>query len=506
MSTMKTLATAMVAVAGSVAGNAHAISIITNPTPGAILYMAGATAQENNVERAVISLCKANTTDFYYDGTLGSPTPSGSNDRAYYCLSQGVSGLVDGTKIMIRKTSTTTRSQQGTAPIVTYNPPIGGSALGVYPVRFSTKLDVMPLNASACGTSPTGTKTVSMPTGNITVPLWSCSITAPQLSYPEMGVADVDPLLFKGENLPSVGFKALTPLQVKGLKIQASGHLGFNTPVTVKLRNALQEAQIAEGKLPAGCVGQETEECMPSLSSSLVASLLQGNVGDWNKVKVKNGGSLVGLFDFASSGNRPTSSLVKLCTRESGSGTKAAIQATFMRYPCTAGALPMTTLNDPIQGPLVTENASSGAVDNCLDGSDDGNWALGILATDRNVPSSGVFPKKYRYIKINGVSPTLENLASGSYPYAADGVYLWKTSLGGSKLLLAQAIAAKATEAAILKASNKTYPWGTSGYLAYSSTASADLLNNPVTSLGYGSPTNDCAVPAVSMFDDEVRM
>lgn len=506
MNSMKTLATALLAVAGTTAGTAHAISIITNPTPGVTLVMAGATAQENNVERAIVGMCQPGSVDFYYDGTAGNPAPTGSNNRAYYCLSAGVSGLPDNTRILIRKFSTTTRSQQGTSPIINYNPPIGGSGLGVYPVSAGTKLDAMPLNGASCGSGPTGSKTITMPSGSVTVPLWSCVLTAPLLTAPDMGVADVDPALFKGENLPAVGFKPLTALQIKGLNIRSSGYLGFNTPVSVKLRNALQEAQIAEGKLPAGCVNQETEACMPSLSSSLAASLLQGNVGDWNKIKVKNGGSLVGLFDFASSNNRPTSSLVKLCTRESGSGTKAAVHAAYMRYPCTAGALPMTTFNDPIQGPLVSENASSGAVDNCLDGSNDANWTVGINATDRNVPVSGVFPKKYRYIKINGVSPTLENMASGSYPFVAEGVYLNRKTLAGNKLLLAQAIAAKAVEPAVLKASNRTYPWGTSGYLARSSAASADLVNNPVTSLGFGAPTNNCAVPSVSLFDDEIRM
>jgi len=506
MTSMKTLVTAMLAVAGTAAGSAHAISIITNPTPGVTLVMSGATAQENNVERAIVGMCKPGSVDFYYDGTPANPAPTGSNNRAYYCLSSGISGIVDGTRILVRKFSSTTRSQQGTSPIRNYNPPIGGSGLGVYPVSAGVKLDAMPLNGASCGTGPTGTKTITMPSGSITVPLWSCSITAPLLLAPDMGVTDVDPALYKGENLPSVGFKALTTLQIKGLNIRPSGYLGFNPPVTLKLRNALQEAQIAEGKLPPGCVGQETEACMPSLSSSLVVSLLQGNVGDWNKVKVKNGGSLVGLFDFASSGNRPTSTLVKLCTRESGSGTKAAVHAAYMRYPCTAGALPMTTFNDPIQGPLVTENATSGAVDNCLDGSNDANWSVGINATDRNVPVSGVFPRKYRYIKINGVSPTLENMASGSYPFVAEGVYLNRKTLAGNKLLLAQAIATKAVEPGILKASNRTYPWGTSGYLGRSSTASTDLINNPVTSLGFGAPTNNCAVPSVSLFDDEIRM
>ena len=485
------------AIAAGLAFNSGIALALPPGAPDIEIILSGATAQDNNIGALFAELCVAGSLDEYRDGTSGS---AGGNHRAYFCnLDTGkVTGLsATSPKVLFHKTSTSKAT--GTA--------IGGSGIGVNPVLKKQPVDVMSINNGNCTAPANGEK------------YWRCRISqtgdvTPQV--PDAGVSDVNPELFIGANTPA-GVAPVDAGEVaKLLQVVSGGSLVFNTPVTLELRNALQRAQIEEGILAADCLGKETEVCMPGMSKQLIASLLTGQVGKWDSVMVGKPGSLKPLTDFAS--GAITDSKVHICRRTNGSGTQATINAKILNAPCTAGALdPVETSND-LAGPIVKLNAGSGDVERCLVDFNAGSntsgqnagatkaFAIGVQSTEKN-PSNAL---AYRFIKIDGVAPTLQNAAAGRYGVAAEVTYQWLKSGGptGDKAKIISRVATDAGKPSIIAANNKSFAftWGQGGYLAVSTagwevspTGELDL-NNPVTPYTHapnGLSLDNCRVPVV---------
>ena len=128
------------------------------------------------------------------------------------------------------------------------------------------------------------------------------------------------------------------------------------------------------------------------------------------------------------------------------------------------------------------------------------------LATEKN-PSNAL---AYRFIKIDGVAPTLQNAAAGRYGVAAEVTYQWLKSGGptGDKAKIISRVATDAGKPSIIAANNKSFAftWGQGGYLAVSTagwevspTGELDL-NNPVTPYTHapnGLSLDNCRVPVV---------
>lgn len=473
-----------------------ALALAPTETPDIEIYLSGATAQDGNVGLLFQDLCQAGTLDTYYDGPTGS---AGSRHRAFFCVldSAKVTGLsTTNPKVLLHKTSTSGA--------------VGGSGIGVNPVMLKQQVEAMSIKNSNC-VAPTGTETY-----------WRCRITQPGdlvQQVPDAGVSDVNPEMFTGANTPT-GVAPVDAAKVaKLLDVRSGGALVFNTPVTLKLRNALQKAQAGTGDIPADCaVGDETARCMPSLSKNLVASLMTGQVGSWDKVKVvKPDGSSQPLTDFAASGDI-TDQKVYICRRTNGSGTQATINAKILNAPCTASAInPVETSND-FTGPVVKLNAGSGDVDKCLTDFDSGansstqnpnavkGWAIGVQSTERNKNET----LAYRFVKIDGVAPTLENAASGRYGVIAEVTYQWLKSGGptGDKLKIIQKIASDAGRPSIIANNNKgfTHLFGQGGYLAVSAAGYEVQANGvldpngpvtPYTHAPNGLSLDNCRVPVV---------
>jgi hypothetical protein len=488
------IAAALAACTALTSGSALALA--PTETPDIEIYLSGATAQDGNVGLLFQDLCQPGTLDTYYDGPTGT---AGSRHRAYFCTldTSKVTGLsTTNPKVLLHKTSTSGA--------------VGGSGIGVNPVMLKQPVEAMSIKNGNC----------LAPTGNETY--WRCRITqAGDLiqQVPDGGVSDVNPELFTGSNTPT-GVAPVDAAKVaKLLDVRSGGALVFNTPVTLNLRNALQKAQLATGDLPADCaVGNETERCMPSLSKNLIASLMTGQIGSWDKVKVvKPDGVSQPLTDFANSGDI-TDQKVYICRRANGSGTQATINAKILNAPCTAGAVnPLETSND-FTGPVVKLNAGSGDVDKCLTDFDSGAnastqngggvkaWAIGVQSTERNKNET----LAYRFVKIDGAAPTLQNAASGRYGVVAEVTYQWLKSGGptGDKLKIIQKIASDAGRPSIIANNNKgfTHLFGQGGYLAVSaagySVQESGVLdpNGPVTPYTHapnGLSLDNCRIPVV---------
>ena len=461
--------------------------------PDIEIFASGATAQDKNVEQLFSELCVSGTLDVYKDNS--KPASPGSAHSALFCTldSSKVTGLsASNPKVLFHKRSA------------------GGSAQGVNPVLDEQEIDAMLINNN----------------GN-------CTKTAPETFYrcsisgagdlvkkvSDVGVSDVNPEMFIGANTPD-GSAAVNPSKVQErMEVRSGGALVFNTPVTKSLRDALQRAQIDAGTLTAGCEGQDTEACMPSLSKQMIASLFTGNIGKWSEIKVvSTGGASKSLFEYATGGEDEK---VYICRRVNGSGTQAQFNAKFLNNPCTDGAVnPLSKPGSALTGPVVIENSGSGDVDSCLkdfnDGSNDSTqnsgavkaWAIGVQSTERNADLA----RNYRFIKIDGEAPTLENAYSGRYFDFAEVTYQWRKTAfngpAGDVLKIIEKIATDAGKPSIIAANNAKFKhaFGDGGYLAVSRSGfdvPADGKfdpNNPVTPYTHAPGTlslDNCRTPVI---------
>jgi hypothetical protein len=461
--------------------------------PDIEIFMSGATAQDLNVRQLFAELCVSGTMDVYFDNA--TPANPGSAHTAIFCTldSSKVTGLsASNPKVLFHKRSA------------------GGSAQGVNPVIDEQEIDAMVINNGNCTKTAPDT-------------FYRCSISgAGSLvkKVSDAGVSDINPELFVGVNTPTGSAPVNATKVQQRMEVRSGGALVFNTPVTKALRDALQRAQIDSGDLAAGCVGQETEACMPSLSKNLVASLFTGNIGKWGEIKVvSSGGVSKPLTDYANPGDI-TDDKVHLCRRVDGSGTQSQFNVKFLHNPCTDGALSPSAASNPLNGPTVILNSGSGNVDNCLkdfnDGTNDSSvnaagtkaWAIGVQSTERNVSLS----RNYRFVKIDGVAPTLDNAFRGHYMDVAEVTYQWRkpefNGPQGDTLKIIEKIASDAGKPSIIAANNADFvhQFGRGGYLAVSRSGHAvapDAVfdpNNPVTPYTHAPGTlslDNCRVPVI---------
>lgn len=486
---LKSIAAAVAAGSLGLCGQAGALE--PGVSPDIEIFVSGASAQDGNVRQLFEELCVDGTRDEYLDNS--NQSSPGAAHAAIFCTldSSKVTGLsINNPKVLFHKRSA------------------GGSAQGVNPVLDEQTIDAMVINNGNCAKEGSDS-------------FYRCRISqAGDLvkKVSDAGVSDVNPELFRGVNTPD-GSAPVNPLKVsQRMEVSSGGALVFNTPVTKALRDALQRAQIDMGTLEADCEGQDTERCMPSLRKQQVASLFTGNIGKWSAIKVvdKQGASTP-LTDYAN--GSITDDKVHLCRRVNGSGTQAQFNSNFLSNPCTESALSPSSTSNPLAGPVVILNSGSGNVDTCLADFNDGTnnsganaagtkaWAIGVQSTERNAD----IKRNYRFIKIDGVAPTLANTASGNYMDWAEVTYQWRKPAyngpTGDKLKIIEKIASDAGKPSIIAKNNAKYvhPFGAGGYLAVTTsghTAPENGIfdaNNPVTPYTHapGLSLDNCRVPVI---------
>jgi hypothetical protein len=465
------------------AANAYAY----NPTAAhdVTVYMSGASAVDNQIAALLdTQVCEANKD--YLNFASGKPNGNywGISCQTNTLGTKKIASLPANVRVLFIKRSA------------------GGSAQGVSPLLANQA--IAHLDVNSCGGSS---------------PNWSCGSQTNILS--DAGISDVNPEMFRGANTPA-GFAPVNPADVAAnLIVRPVAAQVFGIPVTKLLRDALQDAEIKLGKLPNTCApGNETEACMPSLSKAQVTSILAGRVGFWNDVYVDDNGTQTSLVDFVNAAYRPTDTTVHICRRVDGSGTQAQANANFLGHPCVSTASLPAEVDDVANGPRAFLNSGSGDVEKCLADLNDGTntatapvvntdgrtaWAVGVQGTEKNPTNS----KNYRFIKIDGVAPTLENVWNGKYfDWAELTVQYPKTGLSANKIALVEHIAAQAANPAAVAALNTStanHTWGQAGYLALSTNGhtmdNVFSTGNPV--LGYThapgtSSLDNCRAPALN--------
>lgn len=462
-----TIACAAALVSGQVF--AHAPTVVPQET----VYISGASAQDKALAALVSDLCVVDTLDTYKDGVKGKAYTS------YFCTinASKVAGMNANKTVLINKRSA------------------GGSGKGVQVVADGVAIEAMNINNSNCAETSVGSK------------VWNCSIAGGIaggdlfMKVSTAGISDVEPAMFTGPNVPP-GDIAVTPAQIGKLDVTSMNAVIFGVPVTTALYRGLQDAQ--------GLVKDDTEANMPSLSTSQVNALITGQITKWDQFTV-GGVPITTLattppthdFDLGDDAG----ALVHYCRRTPGSGTQAQMNAVFANSPCAAGvqATALAGATDTFFGPIVKENEGSGDLTVCLEDEQAANkWAIGVQSLEKLSPS-------FRFVKIDGVAPTLKNVAENQYKDWVETTVQWRNSANsgpsGDVLALLKTVAKNASTPATINTLNQAFVhnFGTGAYLALNTNGHVPSYphadSNPVTTAThapFGAP-NTCNLPVVNI-------
>ena len=434
-----------------------------------------------------------------------SDTATGGKDqKAYLCVLNTANPALTG--LAGNKTN-----------LLVYKRDNGGSAQGVAPVVADTAIDFLKVDTPAnCAKVSDGVAGVSFTKINCNYTSGDVTLSNPK--KPDFGISDVDPVQFQGDNTPS-GFAPVTATDVSKLTVKAAASQVFGIAVSTKLRNAMQEAQF--GKTNA-CVGKETAACMPSLNSAQIASIFTGKLNSWKQLKL---GFASDLFTNASAANKAANDRLHICRRTSGSGTQAQLGIKFMGYPCNTvakqGAVDTGALPETIAKAQVHAMSSSGTMSECLSElnsasntvgtsfnntfTDGARWAIGIQGTEQNANLAS----DWRFIKIDGVEPTLDKVVRGQYKDWVELTYQYNNAhaFDTSEKAIIDEFIKESGNPVVMGATNlaAVHTWGQSGFLAAPQFFAAPLsgiiaLDKPANPFSHGTTdaaTNNCRMPAI---------
>jgi hypothetical protein len=499
-------------------GGVSSVTVALPPSPGAQLelYLSGSSAQDEALENLIRlptgvagapALCEPGTLDIYR-GTLG-----GTANRVFYCLtSSSIAGIQRGLRLAIYKSS-------------------GGSGEGVTPVSASTPLPFLDLTKlsqqASCrdGKAIKATEELAAYTNHI-----GCD-GAPKLARPRAGLSDVNPELVGAVSAP--------------LTVRPQNQIVWGLPVSKNLRNALQTIQgLVPSSVPHDDPVRDSEASMPTLARTQITALLSGAIRSWDDFYDSKGtaatrSSLLAPGpprDPEASGASPGAyrpdprrgATVYICRRIAASGTQAAYEVHYLRARCETNALSFLTPNDGsdlssggdvnrlvrVADPAGSVFAGVGTADvrDCLDAHAQFNrWAIGLLSTE-NVGNNG--SRKFRYIKVDGVAPTLLNAYLGRWSHVTEQSMQWRKSFDPSLTTTTEGrvLAFLATNLGLPRViaalnSGFVHSWGQGGYLAPATSGfpspkppvTAEALRlNPVGSLTRSlGRLDDCHAPVV---------
>lgn len=487
------------ALALAAAAGAHAVDLSGVSTSN-ILYVGGSTAIDNGIiqrfTNATDGLCGANI-DIYTD------TNTGVKFTAVACTSGAHAtsfGIASGTSIAVVKEDN------------------AGSANGIIPVNGNTTLAF-----------PNVTTATNANCGAASPHSCNASVTASSI-VPQFGFADVNAELFGAST--------------SNLNASSSVDTLFGVAASLGFYHALQQVQL-------GLTGTNADDAladMPSLTRGQVYTMLQELVPPSiivNSAGTLNTGSTTQLFgtntnanSFCGHATTPCATNdandLFICERGQSSGTQQTTQVYFGGIGCAGGVPALaapTQLTCQSQGcswgssfanDVVFAGNGTGDVLSCLQAHDAaGQMAIGVVGIENGwgVYQSNAARKDWRFVKLNGVAPSYENVASDRYQYWAQSAsYAPKsgrpnvaTGVAGDIATAFVQVGSVGTIAALNSAFNYTAPAFDGGFLAIpgltgnnpnsSSATLAAFRANPVNSYNRGAPaaTNDCIVPILDL-------
>lgn len=511
MKKLNTLALAIALAAGSQAANA--LTPWGNGAPDLIVYTSGGAAQDKAYGQVVTTtLAASGSVDVFADvDPTNATAAAGSRWSAYYFT--GKSNLpvgLAGKKILLEKRI------------------YGAAGYGVLPLAANAGAGIAIEHLNVAPTVQAdwvanGTQA------------WKKSIDSTNASkylikrVSDAGFLGVDPaiLLKKGtENyplpvpelstgLPEAGWPLTLTALPAGFTVAPTGGLVYGIAVTLDLYKVLQAAEKRAGALPSSVVvGKYDEDSLPSLNRNLLASLLAGKVGAWDKIKIvdkTDSNTVKSLVDPAIladagvtapykeqiSGSNFTP--VAVARRNNGAAVGAVAYSKLLNYPGVSAAFKPATAtpdfatDEDASLPIVKSpggTADTGLLlkdwqngtnatgnNNVVNGAAFANrWGIAINSADRNngVTTAGTGGDPWRYIKVDGYAPTLENVAAAAYPLWAEGTILYRTAKAtdlqwATKVKLIKALAQDLGSPTVAALVNTTQAWGKTGIFATTS-------------------------------------
>lgn len=486
------------------ANSAQALTPWTDGAPDLIIYTSGGAAQDRAISLAVENaLAEPGSLDTFND--LQGTTVGGRWQAFYFTGKTGLPGSLAGKKIVFEKRS------------------YGAAGYGVVPL-FANEgaglaLEHLKIDGLAQDKWVAGS----------TAKTWNASITSANATtyltktLSDGGFLGVDPdILLKPntENYPEQVNELTTgapeanwPTTLNkvpdGFTIIPTGGLVYGVGVTADLYKVLQAAQKRAGTLPATAeIGHYEAKDLPNLNRNFVASVLSGKIPSWEQVKIvdKTDGNQAKSLNhpdiLADAGvsapykNVDNKTPVGVGRRNKGAAIGAVAYAKFLNYPGTANAnKPASNTpagDEDIAAPIVKSPGGVRATNNLLIDWNNGTntsslnpkiseadaaspkvWGLAVNGGDGNPGTSaaGVGGNNWRYVKIDGYAPTIENVAAGAYPHWAEGVVLYPTNRASDaawadKKALLKAFADDLGSPTVAAAVKTTLPYGVSGIFA----------------------------------------
>ena len=406
---MKMNKMAVAVAAATISGSAFALPV--GAPIDLTLFVSGATAQSKQVEQTFAGYCDISTADRYeIDNAV-------SESYAITCTAPAAQTPF-GSPLNFRLIKED-----------------GGSSTGVKQVSKKETLPVVAIDGTCAPELDSSGNQVEIDGIGIN----SCSNTIDLTAM--VGISDVEPNLFSAPaNFKDVDQNAnwdVYPVNVST----------FGVVVTPELRNALQTAQGLTS-------GSDEVDDMPSLSSALIANIFAGNVTSWNLLK---DGSQ-GIATAAGQGNDS----VNLCIRKVGSGTQAQFNGFYLQNPCLGGGqksfaadntgpdavskgssatypVPTDFLGFPLTGVAYSYwNDGSSDMGRCMTRvAQDNRWAIGFQSLEK-VKEADTSKNNFKYVRVDGIAPTLENVAAGLYRnWSAASVQINRDTTTGNASILA---------------------------------------------------------------------
>ncbi len=490
----------------------------------------------NNTIPSASRLCDTTKTIYRFQSASGSPLAANSDQRAYLCVLN--TGSAAGASV----------AAGAKKNVIVYKRNKDGSAMGVNPLVVGTEGDLVSfLNADV--TSNTGCVKVGAAVNNVVTincPWVSGAPASSQSVVSDLGVSDVEPILFQGTNGVAgtgnqpTGFATMDAASVAKLTVKPAATQVFGVIVNTKLRNALQMAQFAPANAcnplsgsPEATLG--LAKCQPTLTSADITSIFTGKIASWKQLYLKTATASklnLNVFDNvpAADVNKADSDRVHICSRTSGSGTRASFSALFLEEVCsdTGYAHPSdtTTTVESTLKPQVHNMSSGGNVGKCMNELNNASyqgtgtvlttsntpamtgdrWAIGIQGTENNISNSD----EYRFIKIDGVEPTLANAASGRYKWWSELTFQYNTihynNIDSDTRTLIDSIVTEAGNKTVAALTNPTakHLFGQAGFMAIPQNTTAPQfaivdLTQPVNPLSrsVGGQPSTCRLPTL---------
>lgn len=283
------------------------------------------------------------------------------------------------------------------------------------------------------------------------------------------------------------------------------------------IRDAYEELLTDSGEANNGAtthaarhVRGDTQACMPILSRDEVRSLLARDVTSGNNIWA--GPNAADTLTSRSAGKdyAGAGGLINLCRRNNGSGAHAVTSMHFLSTNCGSGSVTMPggTCSNAALCPINSSESANG-VDACLNTAAASNvWAIGYQSTEKNADLRA----NYRFIKIDGVAPTLAHTIDGNYGNFAELVAVRRSNVNDVVNAPGAAAAANGVWASVVnQLSTATnvgnvdalpfvkQPFGAAGYAARGTPTFPPSSAAPVNPLSHVRPgttvQNTCAGP-----------